>query len=149
MSAWYSERSGVLLLAVTSRSLFLNLPVATILIMAAVWFATHINIEAATSQPKRKGLNPDKDGRKAAVPTSPFLPEIPASGLQKPSKPWREQVGSEVVAGAWELLCGSIIQEVGQRLSCAISQLVSVAYSTPTPLFAACRKLPKHFFESQ
>ena len=104
--------------AVTSTNLLFNLPVATGLIVLAVWVATHFQIEPAESQKKkRRGQSRDsQENVTSSVPPTPFasiLGGLPGKA-SKPGKSWREEVQSPVVESAWETLCGSILQEVNE-----------------------------------
>lgn len=105
-----------MLLAVTSHSLLLNLPIAMALIVLAIWLATHFQIEPATPQKKKRRGNglEGQEGQQGRTPPTPFASILDslAGAASKSGKSWRDQVGSPVVESAWETLCGSILQEV-------------------------------------
>ena len=117
----------------TSRSLWLNLPTALIVIFSAVWACSHFNIELSGSQKsRRQGLTIDQDQQTKSdgVPQSPFE-SIFGRLTSKAGKHWREDVKSPVVEEAWETLCGSIIQEVRLQLELSILPCCVIPFTCP------------------
>lgn len=90
-------------LSSTSKSLWINLPLAGVLIAASQWLLSQVNeITRQQSKPKHA---------KQLTPAAPFaFPVAPPSG-NKPEGKWKEQVNSPIVVQAWEALSGSIVQE--------------------------------------
>lgn len=104
------------------------------MILAAIWAGAHFHIELAGSQkPKRKGLTIDGDHSNILGAHGRSVPKSPFEGIglkSKSTRLWRDEVKSLVVENAWEILCGSIIQEV--EISCA-------THSTLKNLFVICQ----------
>ncbi len=88
----------------TSKSFWLNLPLAALLVGSAYWLFFQVNDRAKEqSKPKRaKSIDAAADFA---------FPAAPPSG-NKPEGKWKEQVNSPMVVEAWETLSGSIVQEV-------------------------------------
>ena len=125
------------LLAVTSTNLLFNLPVAIGLIVLAIWVATHFQIELAELQKKkRRGQARDsQENVRSSVPPTPFaslLDGLPGKAA-KGAKSWREQVKSPVVESAWEILCGSILQEVAADQLSIVDSLEADMISSARP----------------
>lgn len=94
----------------TTASLLGNIPLAMLLVASAKLFTpARPSPEQASAPGQRRRVRPASSP--AAVPPG----EDPLPPLRSPPPPtdWREAVGSDVVAHAWHLLCGSIVQEVG------------------------------------
>ena len=88
----------------TSKSFWLNIPVAGFLIASGYWLFVQVSDKAA-EQAKPKA-------HKHAEPAAAFaFPTAPPSGNKSEGK-WKEQVNSPMVVQAWETLSGSIVQEV-------------------------------------
>lgn len=88
----------------TSKSFWINLPLAGLLIASGQWLLNQVHeITKQQSKPKHA---------KQSTPAEPFaFPVAPPSG-SKPEGKWKEQVNSPIVVQAWEALSGSIVQEV-------------------------------------
>ena len=96
----------------TSKLLWLNIPIAFVVIFGIYWLSSLVDIRAkSNAYPSlRKRLNRFSE---ESNPDSPhFTLPVPPTPANKSGDKWREQVGSPVVEHAWETLCGSIIQEV-------------------------------------
>lgn len=90
-------------LSSTSKSFWLNIPLAGFLIASGYWLFVQVSDKAA-EQAKPKAL-------KHAEPAAAFaFPTAPPSGNKSEGK-WKEQVNSPMVVQAWETLSGSIVQE--------------------------------------
>lgn len=86
-----------------------NLALALVLIVGAkIFMTTQGPSEQAPAPRQRRRVWPEPS-RQAAIQFDDLLgaPRSP-----QPTSDWREAVGSNVVAYAWHLLCGSIVQEV-------------------------------------
>ncbi|KAL6776573.1 CPLD29 [Auxenochlorella protothecoides x Auxenochlorella symbiontica] len=108
------------LLSRTTASLLGNIPLAMLLVASAKLFTpARPSPEQASAPGQRRRVRPASSP--AAVPPG----EDPLPTLRSPPPPtdWREAVGSDVVAHAWHLLCGSIVQEF----------IYDVWYSAVTP----------------
>ena len=96
----------------TSKLLWLNIPIAFMVVFGIYWLSSLVDIRAkSNAYPSlRKRLNRFSE---ESNPDSPhFTLPVPPTPANKSGDKWREQVGSPVVEHAWETLCGSIIQEV-------------------------------------
>ena len=91
-------------LAGTSKSFWLNLPLAALLIASAYWVFVQVNDRAK----EQSRLKPAKQIEAAAT----FVFPSPGPSGYKPEGKWKEQVNSPMVVEAWEMLSGSIVQEV-------------------------------------
>ncbi len=89
----------------TSKSFWLNLPLAGLLVASAYWLFVQVS-DRAKDQAKPRHV-------KAAdsAPVNFAFPVAPPSGNKAEGK-WKEQVNSPMVVQAWETLSGSIVQEV-------------------------------------
>lgn len=122
----------------TSKSFWLNLPLAVVLLASGYWLLNQIS-ESTKQQSKPVRAKP-------VSPAAAFaFPVAPASG-NKPEGKWKEQVNSPMVVQAWEALSGSIVQEVCWsrtltryvnnqllNLQCLLS-MIALAYASSTAL---------------
>ncbi|KAK9807024.1 hypothetical protein WJX72_010915 [[Myrmecia] bisecta] len=92
----------------TSAYIWLNLPIAILLIGGLRWVLVQLDIRtrkaAATAKDTAK-----KQQQQLLEEHSPAPHRTQSSA--KPDNRWREQVSAPVVEHAWETLCGSILQE--------------------------------------
>ena len=104
-------------LADTSKLLWLNIPLALLVVFGLHWLSSLVDIRAKQNSShsfKRRFNRFSEDSSPGSPHHNPPVPPAPSS---KSGDKWREQVGSPLVEHAWETLCGSIVQEVAPSLS--------------------------------
>lgn len=96
----------------TSSNALLNLPLALLAILSVRWLIAQLGVTQHSQPRQRRVFASD-------IPALDVFAELVAPTSPKPAprppptdKDWRAMVQADLVATAWEKLCGSIIQEV-------------------------------------
>ena len=107
-------------LTVSSHSLWINLPASLLLVAGLTWGLGRLDLQAAAAA-AAAALPPPRYADDGSHGPAAFLEALQQRGRRRGLPPgpaaaerdaWRSQVGSPVVAFAWEKLCNSIVQQV-------------------------------------